>query len=111
MIREEIAAKSKIYPLISKVAHIRSNNGMGVWDLTLIAFLSYERSFSSGLFIISGFYGAGVTYPQGLKDLPLVDDVCNHAGVFHGACDSVSAVLLNVYGHRPGCKNFQSGYA
>ncbi len=40
----------------------------------LIAFYRMSAVFPLVFLLFLGFYGAGVTYPQGLKDLPLVDD-------------------------------------
>ncbi len=72
MIREEIAAEVKNLPIDQQsLRTFGLTMGWVFGTFTLIAFYRMSAVFPLVFLLFLGFYGAGVTYPQGLKKIYL----------------------------------------
>lgn len=72
MIREEIAAEVRKLPIDPKSLRKFGLTMAGVFGaLTIIAFYRTSAAFPLVFLLFLGFYGAGITYPQGLKQIYL----------------------------------------
>lgn len=72
MIREEIAAEVQQLPTDQKSLRKFGLTMAGVFGaFTIIAFYRMSTAFPLVFLLFLGFYGAGITYPQGLKQIYL----------------------------------------